>query len=198
MPNRNRPLNPWEIAARRRNARKSTGPRTPAGKRRAAFNSLRVGLCSRSRKETMLSLGEEPRQFLRIRRDLTSLFEPEDTLLDELIEELAEDWWDKALRVQNRRRPFEYDLTIWACNREIDEKLEALVEAFRYRYRKWYCRLIKILGSPIDSWTDLRITIERQMGAFRRIANGPPERPTSPPQKGFNGLFFSERSHICC
>ncbi len=174
MPSPNRPLNPWEIAARRRNAQKSTGPRTPAGKRRAAFNSLRAGLCSRTREARMLALGEEPRQFLHIRRDLTSLFEPEDSYLDMLIEELAEAWWDKALRVQNRRRPFEYDITIWASNREIDEKLEALVEAFRNRYRKWYRRLEKALGSSVYSWTDLRIKIERQMGAFQRIAKGPP------------------------
>jgi hypothetical protein len=37
-----------QVAANRRNARKSTGPRSPAGKKRAAGNALRHGLCRSS------------------------------------------------------------------------------------------------------------------------------------------------------
>ncbi len=40
-----RALEPWKIAARRRNALKSTGPRTAVGKRRSALNSLKWRLC---------------------------------------------------------------------------------------------------------------------------------------------------------
>ncbi len=42
------PLSSKEIEARRRNAQKSTGPRSPAGKRRVAQNARKNGLYTRA------------------------------------------------------------------------------------------------------------------------------------------------------
>ena len=43
---RRRPVSPRRIAANRANARKSTGPRTAAGKKRVSRNALKHGLCA--------------------------------------------------------------------------------------------------------------------------------------------------------
>lgn len=45
---RKRVLSPKELAARRRNAQKSTGPKTAEGKRAVAMNAFKHGLSSRS------------------------------------------------------------------------------------------------------------------------------------------------------
>ncbi|HEV8293690.1 MAG TPA: hypothetical protein VGP94_17275, partial [Tepidisphaeraceae bacterium] len=39
-------ISPRKLAANRRNADKSTGPRTPQGKKQSSQNSLKHGLCS--------------------------------------------------------------------------------------------------------------------------------------------------------
>src|SRR3954462_14574520 len=43
---RKRPTSPRRLAANRRNALKSTGPRTSAGKKRSSRNALKHGLCA--------------------------------------------------------------------------------------------------------------------------------------------------------
>jgi len=50
-------------AARRRNAQKSTGPRTPSGKRRVANNPYQHGLYVESVKRSLLALEENPEGF---------------------------------------------------------------------------------------------------------------------------------------
>jgi hypothetical protein len=41
-----KPISPRRLAANRRNAQRSTGPRTPAGKKRCSQNAIKHGLCS--------------------------------------------------------------------------------------------------------------------------------------------------------
>jgi len=43
MENANDHLTPRQLESRRKNARKSTGPRTAAGKRRVSLNALKYG-----------------------------------------------------------------------------------------------------------------------------------------------------------
>ncbi len=61
-------LTPTELAARRQNARKSTGPRTVAGKARVRLNALRHGWRSARWRRFLLALGIKPRPFLRLDR----------------------------------------------------------------------------------------------------------------------------------
>ena len=51
---------PQSLAARRRNAQLSTGPRTPAGKRNSRLNALKHGgyAALENHQQTMLALGE--------------------------------------------------------------------------------------------------------------------------------------------
>lgn len=84
------------IAANRQNALKSTGPRTPEGKRRSRYNNLKRGLAARLLHEAMKALGEDPREFERLRRNLRETFEPANAAESLLVEDLARLWWKKA------------------------------------------------------------------------------------------------------
>jgi len=82
-----------QIAANRRNAAKSTGPVTPAGKAIAARNSIKHGLLA---KEIVIDAGEgaESRdQFDAMLLDLKSHFEPQGPLEEILVEKIAVAYW---------------------------------------------------------------------------------------------------------
>jgi hypothetical protein len=75
-----------QIAANQDNALKSTGPRTPEGKRKSSKNALKHGLLSR---EVLLPDGEEKTVLeafgSRLRADLEPVGELEDLLVDRII-----------------------------------------------------------------------------------------------------------------
>jgi hypothetical protein len=79
---------PARLAANRRNAQKSTGPRTAAGKRRVALNvqrrdpfaPLRVSSDPGELERQLLARGEDPRDLRRLLRDLIVIFHPEGRL----------------------------------------------------------------------------------------------------------------------
>jgi len=68
---------PLRIAASR-NALKSTGRRTAAGKRRVALNTRSRDLIPEELERQLLARGEEPRDFRRLHRDLVAIFHPEE------------------------------------------------------------------------------------------------------------------------
>lgn len=97
------------IAANRRNARKSTGPRTAAGKRRSSLNagksradslSTTAGKpatpCKRLLKELVAEIGEDPRVFGEFRRSLVDALQPTSAVEAQLVDDLAGLWWKKA------------------------------------------------------------------------------------------------------
>ena len=89
-----------QIQANRRNARKSTGPKTPKGKALAKRNSLKHGLCA---KEVVIDDGEgaEDRQeFDAMLADLVDQFQPVGSLEEMMVEKIATSYW--RLRRANR------------------------------------------------------------------------------------------------
>ncbi len=72
------PLSPARLAANRRNAQKSTGPKTKAGKRRVALNARRFGFSPPEIEQQLRARGEDPRDFRRLHRDVAALFQPHD------------------------------------------------------------------------------------------------------------------------
>jgi len=91
-----RTLSPRRIAANRQNAAKSTGPRTADGKHRSSLNASKHGLRARELANAVRELGEDPADFQRLRKDLTSATEPEDLVESLLVDDLAALWWKKA------------------------------------------------------------------------------------------------------
>jgi hypothetical protein len=151
-------------AANRRNARKSTGPRTRAGKRRVALNALRRALCPPDFEREMRARREDPRDFRRLHRDLLALFEPRERLSRRGVDLMAQIWWIKARRVRQ-----------WIgsgppCFPDLDVKLEYLLRGMvrleRARHGWWFRRLSSILGSPLGGPAEVRAQIEQRLFIF--------------------------------
>ncbi|MGH9434281.1 MAG: hypothetical protein ACRD3T_22375 [Terriglobia bacterium] len=91
-----------QIAASRRNARKSTGPRTLAGKARVARNAIQQGLYVRENggyaqclAGSMEEMGEDPKQFSRIQEGLMSALRPVGAAQTMLVEDIASLRWER-------------------------------------------------------------------------------------------------------
>lgn len=76
-------------AAPSKPARRATGPRTPAGKRRSKYNAVKHGIFTRAVLEGLESKQEYYRLLQALREDL----QPEGTLEDILVEQLATLFW---------------------------------------------------------------------------------------------------------
>jgi hypothetical protein len=73
-----------QIAANRRNALRSTGPRTPEGKARSSRNHLIHGLLAKG-----LIEGESKEEFLAIYEDFRDEYDPQTSTEDALVERIA-------------------------------------------------------------------------------------------------------------
>ncbi len=96
------PLSSKEVEQRRAAARKSTGPRTLAGKARVAMNSLKhgrnaVGILSyaQSLQVSMKELGEDPEEFSRLREGFLERFRPAGLPETMLVEDLVSIRWQR-------------------------------------------------------------------------------------------------------
>lgn len=78
-----------QIQANRRNAKRSTGPRTPAGKQAAALNALVHGL----RSEAVLIPGEDPAEWEAFKASFHEDLHPVGTLETLLVDRIASTAW---------------------------------------------------------------------------------------------------------
>jgi len=157
-------LTPARLAANRRNAQKSTGPRTAAGKRRAALNSRRRGLVPPEIERQFEERGENPHHFRRVHRDLAALFPPHDATSETAVRVLAATWWEKARRLGDWAgdgKPLTRDL-----DARIEQLLMFLVNRQRDRHARWQVRLTEVLGWDVGGPDDARRKIERRLFAF--------------------------------
>ena len=81
-----------QINANRRNAKKSTGPKTPEGKERVRFNALVHG----SRAESVVTCNEDPAQLQQRIDDLMSCWKPQDEMEKSFVEQIAVNQWKLA------------------------------------------------------------------------------------------------------
>ncbi len=129
MPLTQTQLTPRALAARRANARKSTGPRTEAGKRRVALNALQGGGHLRRLAAGMRELGENPLEFRRLFADLLDSYQPATAAEALLVEDVA------TLRWQ-RRRCERAQAGVLAQHQDVSRQ-EAIRSAVKRRYRCW-------------------------------------------------------------
>lgn len=93
-------LSDHRVAANRRNALKSTGPRTFASKYRSALNLQSRSLVPEALERELRARGEDPREFCRLQRDLAAIFHPRDPAVSAAMTMLARAWWQKARRIR--------------------------------------------------------------------------------------------------
>ena len=79
-----------QLQANRLNARKSTGPKTDAGKALARLNSLRHGLTAG---QVVVIPGEDELLFYKLYSELMMEYDPETALQEELVKQLAGILW---------------------------------------------------------------------------------------------------------
>lgn len=87
-----------KIQANRANARRSTGPKTPAGKSRVSRNALKHGIFSRNLLTKDADGGEQPRDYAQIYNAIYQHYLPEGSLEELLVDKIATCYW-RLLRV---------------------------------------------------------------------------------------------------
>ena len=153
-----------KIAANRRNALKSTGPRTEAGKRRVALNPRRHGLIPEELEQQLEARGESLRDFRRLHRDLIAIFHPEERTGRETVLRMAETWWEKARRISNW--PGTGPARVDDLDRRLELSLQFLIYVQGQRHESWHRRLVAVLGRPLGSLADVRRKIEARLFQF--------------------------------
>lgn len=101
-----------KIAANRRNAEKSTGPRSSAGKARSRGNALTHGLTA----QHLLLPNEDPAVFEALRGAMFIALAPQDALEDQLVERLVSLVW-------RLRRVPAFEVALFAWMTHYQEKL---------------------------------------------------------------------------
>ncbi len=93
---------PKQLEANKGNARRSTGPRTTAGKQRVKFNALKHGLLANSVIIPIHNGAEKRRHFDALVAQLIDELKPVGVLEDMLVEKIAVSYWRlrRALRVE--------------------------------------------------------------------------------------------------
>jgi hypothetical protein len=100
---RKRPASERRIQANRRNALRSTGPKTERGKRTVAHNAIKHGVLAR---EVVITAGdgeESLEEFNDLVKQLCEYYDPVGVVEESLVQTLATCWWRKArvIRAEN-------------------------------------------------------------------------------------------------
>ena len=165
MPTRKpKTLTPAVIAANRRNALKSTGPITKAGKRRSALNSRHHGLIPPGLERQLEAQDGDVREFRRLHRDVLAILQPHQQAEVVGVELLAGFWWEKARRIRDGTAadpPRTDDL-----DASLEELLQFVVQVQQHQHAWWRSRLASVIGRPIGSPANVRRRIEARLFIF--------------------------------
>ena len=86
-------MSPAQIEANRRNARKSTGPKTPAGKAVAKLNALKHGILSREVVVQGWKIRESPSEFDLLRQQFLGQYAPVGPVEEMLVDRIVSTCW---------------------------------------------------------------------------------------------------------
>jgi hypothetical protein len=153
-----------KLRAQRGNAKRSTGPRTKAGKFRSALNGQIRRLLPEAMERELRARGEDPREFCRLHRDLIAIFRPRHAEIAMGVMMLASAWWQKARRIRQ-----------WVGSgppqsAELDARIEALlrliVSEMQGHNRHWKTALTAVVGTTIGAPAEVRRQIEERLTLF--------------------------------
>ncbi len=181
-----------QLRANRRNATKSTGPRTPAGKQRSALNATKHGLTA----TTTVLVHEDAEAFEQLRSALHDEIAPSNTVDWMKVEMLAHQWWRMLRNARLERGMLDSRLAYFAQHEQatdksgdFDENLSAALHHFT---------------RDIDLMRRYSVAVERayyralaEVEQLRKAQN-PPDPPTARPQplavKKFHSIGFVSRT----
>jgi hypothetical protein len=146
---------PKQIEANRRNALKSTGPRTPEGKAIVSMNSLRHGLRAR----TIVLPNENPEEFHQLCDDLEAEWQPQSRTEQFYVEQMAVSQWKL-----NRMEVGEFN--VFTADAGAGTQLPMLDRLWQAQ-----CRLER-------SYARAQHELERLQKSRRRVAAQPDEAPS--------------------
>ncbi len=168
-PSRKRPLSERRIQANRKNALRSTGPKTERGKRTVARNAIKHGLLAR---EVVITTGdgeESPEEFHDLVEQLCEHYEPVGVVEESFVETIAICLWRKARVVR-------------AENGEIRKRLDTLAvdRAFRSSDKANLDLLLSQMapdiyrpGNPADQQVSTRERWSAKQGDQRTLREHP-------------------------
>ncbi|MGE3852566.1 MAG: hypothetical protein AB7K09_12555, partial [Planctomycetota bacterium] len=99
------PTSNARIEANRRNAQRSTGPRTAAGKERSSRNGWRHGLTA----TTVVAPGEDAAAFDHYRLDMRLSLQPANSMEEDLVERIVVTGWKRRRLEAWEQRVFNGD-----------------------------------------------------------------------------------------
>jgi hypothetical protein len=145
-----------KLQANQRNAQRSTGPKTKAGKRHSRRNALKHGILAVS---LVLTESESAHEFHELVRNLRAEYQPIGMLEDMLVQKIAICWWR-----QKRALEYEFTLVPRAFTNEIAE-LERSVDPESAMSSD---RLRRVLGPELDRVLRYGSAIQKELVAARR------------------------------
>ena len=142
----------------RRNAQKSTGPRTPQGKQQVRLNALKHGLHSDPFVQGMLALQEDPRAYYRLLGDLLASLRPANPHQRMQVEDIA------RLRLEKQRLERARAALVAGKVRELElERERRLVE---FDWEAPHLPQAELLHKGLDRAPDSPAKFEKMLSCF--------------------------------
>jgi hypothetical protein len=148
-----------QLAANRRNAEKSTGPRSVIGKSNSSRNNLRHGLTG----QISLLPTEDREAHDAFCNELTDSFNPETPMERQLANSVAEDSWRL-----NRARAIENNLFTLGHNHERREAQIALADAETFQTQAAAFNLLSLYEQRINRNLQRNMKLLKELQAERR------------------------------
>jgi len=108
-------ISPAKLAANRRNARKSTGPKTPQGRAISKMNALKHGILSKAAVVRGRCLKEDDREFAALHQRLCADLKPVGLLEEMLVDQIVTAHWRlrRALKAETGEIALNVDAGQW-------------------------------------------------------------------------------------
>ena len=158
------PLSPRKLRANRRNARKSTGPRTAEGKKVSSRNATTHALFCRD----LVLPGEDEQDFHLLRESILRALKPQDAMELALVDRLVCDQW-RLKRLQRAEMAL-YDHRDQQLREHRRRELEKLQRDFRFTDATSACRVASHVRAEFARYEELRQQLEAEPAPAAQLA----------------------------
>jgi len=158
-------VTPKVIAANKRNARRSTGPKTERGRDNSRFNALKSGLFSQQL--VIEAIGETEEDLDTLKAQVWNHFQPANVAEAMLAAKLVDSWW-RLLRIR-RSEAAEIQRTLLEVSLVEDVRRAAKVYSLKNRFDQLVAARMSTLAIPVEGGA--KVEQERCSELFRIAVN---------------------------